>query len=297
MALPETPQQQLEWERQHRRRAAIAAALAGILLFASQVAQALLAGDAPSPSFLEALQRGARPGDIGDLPSLQIPLAQYLSDHLGWLLVTFACEALGAFALAYALTFLAAATRARRAAFPKIALYLPVVGGVLVGVAAVGRGVGRALDVNAFLDSSRTVADAKDIGLGGLSLVSEVVSYPATLALAAGIVMVSLQAMRAGLLTRFLGVLGIIVGIMQVLQIIPLVLVQCYWLISLAVLFAGKRPGGELPAWRTGREEPWPTQAELAAARKGEPEPRAEPVAATAGPSPAGSKRKRKRRR
>jgi hypothetical protein len=297
MALPETPQQQLEWEKQHRPRAAIAAAVAGILLLLSQVAQALLAGDAPSPSFLESLQRAARPGDVGALQSLQVPLAEYLNSKLGWLLVTFACEALGAFALAYALTFLAAATRARRQAFPKVALYLPVVGGVLVGVAAVGRGVGRALDVNAFLDSSRTVADAQDIGLGGLSLVSEVVGYPATLALAAGIVMVSLQAMRAGLLTRFLGVLGIIVGAMQVLQLIPLVLVQGYWLISLAVLFAGRRPGGELPAWKTGREEPWPSQAEIAAARRAEREPKAEPVPATAGPSPAAAKRKRKRRR
>jgi hypothetical protein len=275
-----------------------------VFVFAGQLAQALLSSGAPSSSFLESLQRAAQPGEIGAQKSLQIPIAEYLSDHAGWLLLTFAVQGLGLFALAYALTFLAFATKARRAAFPKVALYLPVIGGVLAGVSAFGRGVGRALDVSSFLDGARTVEDAQDIGLGGLSLVAEVVYYPAALALAAGIVMVSLQAMRAGLLTRFLGILGVIVGALQVIQVVPLPLVQSYWFLALAVLFWGHRPGGVPPAWSTGREEPWPSQQELAAARaekraarapQAEPEP--EPVPAGAAPQPAGAKRKRKRRR
>ena len=305
MALPETPQQQLEWEARLRPRAAVAAAAAGILLFASQLAQGLLSGRAPDSSFLESLQRAGRPGGVSDLPSLQIPVAEYLSDQAPWLLVTFGAEALGSFALAYALTFLAAATRARREKFPKIALYLPVVGGVLVGVSAIGRGLGRVLDVSSFLDGPRTVGEAQDIGLGGLSLVAEVVYYPASLALAAGIVMVSLQAMNAGLLTRFLGVLGAIVGALQVIQVIPLPLVQAYWMIALAVLFAGRRPGGQPPAWSTGREEPWPSKQQMAAARaeqrqarnpQPDPEPEPQPVAAGGVPHPSSAKRKRKRR-
>jgi hypothetical protein len=87
-----------------------------------------------------------------------------------------------------------------------------------------------------------------------------------------------------------------------VIQLVPLPLVQAYWFLALALLFWGRRPGGEPPAWRTGREEPWPTQQEIAAARAKEraaraPQPEPEPVPAGAGPSSPASKRKRKRRR
>jgi hypothetical protein len=299
-APPRTPEQQLEWEARLRPRAALAAIMAGIALFLGQLGQAILSSRAPSSSFLEALQRTGQPGPVDQLPSLQIPIAEYLSDHAVILLATFVVQGIGYFALAYALTFLAAATKARRAAFPKFALYLPVVGGVLAGVSSIGRGVGRALDVSSFLDGARTVADAQDIGLGGLSLVAEVIYYPASLALAAGIVIVALQAMRAGLLTRFLGVMGFIVGALQVIQIIPLPLVQAYWFIALGVLFLGRRPGGQPPAWQSGREEPWPSQDAAAARakqRRAAAAPEPEPVVATTGgPSPSASKRKRKRR-
>jgi hypothetical protein len=300
-----TPEQQVEWEARLRPRAALAAIVAGVALFAGQLGQAIMSSRAPSSSFLEALQRTAQPGPVDQLKSLQIPIAEYLSDHAALLLASFVVQGIGYFALAYALTFLAAVTKARREAFPKFALYLPVVGGVLAGVSSIGRGVGRTLDVSNFLDGARTVQDAQDIGLGGLSLVAEVIYYPASLALAAGIVIVSLQAMRAGLLTRFLGVMGFIVGALQVIQVIPLPLVQAYWFIAIGVIFLGRRPGGQPPAWITGREEPWPSQQEVAAARakqrRGapapEPEPEPEPVPATGGgPSPATSRKKRKRR-
>ena len=299
MALPETPQQQLEWEAPRRPRAATAAALAGAFIFLSQLGQGLLAARAPDSSFLESLQRAAQPGEIGTQPSLQIPIAEWLSDHSVALMATFVGQGLGAIALAYALTFIAAATKARRPSFPKIALYLPVVGGVLAGVSAIGQGVGRMLDVNKFLDGPRTVDTAQDIGLGGLSLVAEVIYYPASLALAVGIVMVSLQASRAGLLTRFLGVLGVIVGALQVIKILPLPIVQAYWLIAVALILVGRRPGGDLPAWKTGREEPWPTAQQMAAERakeRGTAAPAPEPVTAGGPAQPAGAKRKRKRR-
>jgi hypothetical protein len=98
-----------------------------------------------------------------------------------------------------------------------------------------------------------------------------------------------------------MGVLGMIVGALQIIPLGPLPLVQTFWLIALAMLWTGRRRGGELPAWRTGREEPWPSQREVAeeraAARKGRAQP-AEPEPVTAaGPSPATARRKRKRRR
>jgi hypothetical protein len=91
--------------------------------------------------------------------------------------------------------------------------------------------------------------------------------------------------------------------------------VQAFWLLSLGVLFLGIWPGpGVPPAWRTGKAEPWPSQAELAeqrrAARGGggggggrgggraQPQPSPQPEAPQrSAPVPASAKRKRKRRR
>lgn len=80
------------------------------------------------------------------------------------------------------------------------------------------------------------------------------------LALGFWLVKGSLDGMRLGLLTRFMGVLGIALGPALVLgfglYVLPL------WLIALGVLFLGYWPRGLPPAWRTGRAEPWPTAAD-----------------------------------
>ena len=108
---------------------------------------------------------------------------------------------------------------------------------------------------------------------------------PAALVLAVGIVLVSLNAMRAGLLTRFMGALGIVAGVFQVRAVrLVAAMVQTFWLGGLALLLAGRRPGGDPPAWRTGRAEPWPTAQQAAEQRKAQAE-------AQAGTAPAAGRR------
>jgi hypothetical protein len=214
--------------------------------------------------------------------------------------------AIGYFALAYALTFLAAAVRARRPQFARWAFYLPVVSAVLFGVAWIAGGLGRLWDAQQVIDGDGTIGSVQDLGSTGISEAASVLLTPAALALTVAIVLVSLNGMRSGLLTRFMGALGIVVGIFQIIQVgasVPLV--QTFWLGGLALLFAGRRPGGDPPAWRTGRAEPWPTGQQAAEARRAkqeakapapEPEPDRAPEHVPAGAHPATSKRKRKRR-
>jgi hypothetical protein len=143
---------------------------------------------------------------------------------------------------------------------------------------------------------------------------------------AVGYVLVSLNAMRVGLLSRFMGYLGIFAGILTIAAITPVPVVAGYWLVALAVLFLGRWPTGTPPSWRSGKAEPWPSTQQLRedAARQREaarggggggrggrggsataPAPRgrrgAQPVVAetseTNGPSPAAAKRKRKKKR
>jgi hypothetical protein len=127
----------------------------------------------------------------------------------------------------------------------------------------------------------------------------------AQLALGFAFVMICLNAMRVGLLTRFMGILGIIVGVLFVVPLAPgPPVVQSFWLGALAALFAGRWPSGIPPAWTTGRAVPWPSQQELREQREGTLEPEPAPAAGaptSASPSPrsaSGSrKRKRKKRR
>lgn len=85
-------------------------------------------------------------------------------------------------------------------------------------------------------------------------------ALPAVLALAVAMVYVSLQALRAGLLTRFAGSLGIALGA-TVIIIPPIVFFSAVlWAIFLGyvgLLFLGKIPNGRPPAWDTGEAIPW----------------------------------------
>jgi hypothetical protein len=167
--------------------------------------------------------------------------------------------------------------------------------------------------ISDFLAGPRTVDRAEEITNGSALMTAQFIGLPGALGLSIGFVLVSLNAMRAGLLTRFMGVLGVIVGVLIIFPLgSPLPIVQCFWLAGLAVLIAGRWPNGVPPAWRTGNAEPWPTAAEVRAARVREMERRrgggGEPESADdddngrvratvpSGTHPSSKKRKRKRR-
>jgi hypothetical protein len=158
-------------------------------------------------------------------------------------------------------------------------------------------------------ERARTYAHARDILQSDWIIASAVIRQAAVIALGFAFVLIALNAMRVGLLTRFMGVLGIIVGVLFVIPIgSPLPIVQAFWLIALGYLFAGRWPSGVPPAWITGRAEPWPSQQELREQRDGartpeqqRPAPAAAPATAAAEPAapahPSSKKRKRKKRR
>ena len=105
-------------------------------------------------------------------------------------------------------------------------------------------------------------------------------------------VLVSLNAMRAGLLTRMLGYLGIAAGALMVIISGGMPIVQIFWLAALGFILLGRWPGGAPPAWRTGQAEPWPRPRRASAPRSRAAEG---PSLQKASP-PAGARRKRKKR-
>jgi hypothetical protein len=298
-------------EARLRPRAGLAAIAAGVVTLAAGIVNGLTFADAPAAGVLRAVARAAEPGPVGSLPSLRIPFFEFYDEKAATLIASAVANGLGLLLSAFALTFLAFATRTRRPEFPRPAFYLPAIGGVLIAVGSVMLTVATVLAVNDFLDSARTVEAARDVGEDSFIITGQLIQFPGSLAFALAFVMVSLNAMRAGLLTRFMGVLGIIVGVLLVFPIgSPLPIVQCFWLGALGALLLNFWPSGVPPAWRTGKAEPWPSTADVREARKRamearraerageEPVEDEEPVAVGAPerPHPSSKKRKRKRR-
>jgi hypothetical protein len=258
--------------------------------------------------------------------------------HANALLASQAINAAANFFAAGVLFYLFRATRHRRKELPQVVQWLLVIAPVLLAVAVVlyWSGTKAAADkfatpttvahVNAkkptkderkdavefckkdLKTTSATCVDryarreavAKKLADDNRSPITAAAGFGGTLAFAFTYVILALNAMRAGLLTRFMGVLGIIVGALMVLPILPSPVVQIFWLGALGLLFLGRWGGGRGPAWETGKAEPWPVpegRGGLFAPRpqaEPEPEPQSEPEPVN---RPASRKRRRKKKR
>ncbi len=183
----------------------------------------------------------------------------FYNDHAGEVIAASVLRAIGLIAIGWTLSFLAAAVRARRAELPKAATWLPLVGAVLQAVASLMGTFASASGVSTYLDGPRTVDAASDVTGSSVLVASSFIGLVGQFALAAAFVLICLNALRAGLLTRFMGVVGIFVGVFIIIPLVPLSTLQAFWLVAFAFLLFGVWPGaGVPPAWATGRAEPWP---------------------------------------
>jgi hypothetical protein len=89
--------------------------------------------------------------------------------------------------------------------------------------------------------------------------------FPAVLGLVVMMVYVSLQSLRAGLVTKFLGSLGMALGASMILILPIAVLGMLAWTGWLGLTFVGRVPGGRPPAWAAGKAIPWQRPGEPAA--------------------------------
>jgi hypothetical protein len=290
---------QLAWEARQRPRAGVASILAAVFTLGGFIWSAAAFRDVPRSGILSSFGQGFEPGPIGNQPSLRTPEFEFYDGKAFAFIGSSVVRALAYIALAYAVTFLIVATRHRRPELPRFIVYLTLVGAVLSAVAAVFGGVGTVIAVGNFLDGPRTVDAAADVANDSLLYTANLITVLAPLLVAAGLLMVSLNGMRVGLLTRFLGILGMLSAALAVVLQVLFVFVVTFWLISLGLLFLNRSPGGLPPAWRTGKAEPWPSQRDVAEARRAAAksnEPAPEPANAGTRPHAASKKRKRKRR-
>lgn len=227
-------------------------------------------------------------------------------------LVTQIINALALPLIAAVLYYLYSVTRARRADLPPVIGLFALVAPPLAGVFGIANQVRDNHLAHQFARSGRTAGKAGvdyanhlvlHTGASWLGYVQPAVMLLLTIA----IVLTAVFAMRTGLLSRGMGILGIAVGAFTILPLFgqATVILEVFWLGALGMLFLNRWPGGRGPAWSALEAVPWPTPtdrrrqiAEQADAAQPAPEPEPEPMPVTAGaPShPRSKKRKRKRR-
>jgi hypothetical protein len=193
-------------------------------------------------------------------------------------LVSAVVNAIASLGIAWTLLFLFRAARARNP--EKVRPYvriLTLLGGGLAALAGVVYAIVVAIKVHEFATTgSQTYSEASHLTSGAGLLGLQLVGQGAALLVAVGFVLVSMQAMNQGLLSRFMGYLGMFAGALVLFQIIQVPVVQTYWLLAVAYLISGRWPTGVPAAWRSGRAEPWPSSAE-ARARRGAQTPERRP--------------------
>lgn len=263
-----TAEETLAQEERHRPVAGITAIAAGLLTMLGSLLLLSASGDFPTVRLLDALRANVVQGPSAG-PGLVARKVLYYDDHAAQLILSQLVPRVALALTAIAVAFLYRSARARNPQLNKIALFAAVAGAVLVVVPAIVGVVGRTLEVNDFASSAdQTERAARDVLASPLVAAADYLVGLGTIAIGVAFGLSAYHAMRVGLLTRFMGVLGIIVALLFILPLeAQLPLVKVFWLLALGALFLGRWPGGLPPAWTTGTAQPWPTQQELREAR------------------------------
>jgi hypothetical protein len=259
---------QLKWEARLSRPAAFAAFAAGVLL---------LAGTAVFQSLLEDRER------VRSLPDFLLSA----DESPGTLIGSSVLQALAALLLILVFYYLFRATVHRTPGMPSWFVYFIVLGPLAYAVSQVIGVLDRVDVAETFAAQDYSFPDASpsddpDLtqcpairGQAGEDCAEELLrddpnpvaiglSLAGSVAVAFLYVMLPLRARRAGLLSPFMSILGVIAGALLVLQLLPLVpvVIQAFWMGAIGALFLGTWPGGRGPAWETCTAEPWPSPAQ-----------------------------------
>lgn len=279
-------EEQLQWEARWARPAAIAAFLAGAMLLVS----ALLF----FPEDREGIERN---------PDLLLSIDEQSVGYMASAVLS----AIAALLLIGVFLYLFRATLARGGGVPSWFIYLVVAAPILYAVSTVA-GAFEAVDLGDEFASGEPIrgeaGEDRARDLGGTSTVLVALATAGTVGVAFLFVMLPLRARRVGLLSPFMGILGVIAGALVVFQLTGVSsVIQAFWLGALGMLFLGNWPGGRGPAWESGQADPWPSAAQkrglVPMPGQEEEEPTLDPTPPEPEPvpeRPASRKRRRKKR-
>jgi len=299
-------ERQLAVEGAQRPRVAALAVLSGVLFFGGQIWITLTGSKEPSIGLLQGLS----PAFKGLKEALTDPRTikeQFLVHHQLSLIAAFVISGIGAVMMIVPLRYLASAERFRSASPSALTSQFAIAGPIMYGVFLLVFEVSLIVGAHSYLShAARTYAAVNAATGGGVRIAFQLILTIGTLLLAVVFIMVSLRSMRVGLLTRMMGMAGIVSGVLFLIPLTPLPVIQALWLIFFGATLLGFG-GKPLPeAWIAGEARPWPPRqpaqprqprGSARGARRGaERQPAVPAPSVPRGPSPSASK-KRKRRR
>ncbi len=296
-----SPEATLAAEAGGSPRASLAAWAAGFLTVLGAVISGVGIGGLPDGddrvvTILDAL--GDLAGGQAIPPGRLAAQVQWLGDHAAVPIAGAVLVSLGTLLIFVPLAYLYRATKARNA---QLTTAVVILGAIGCASFAIGRGASEiARYTGAAGFSGGDNSQALDALTPPAYAVGQILMLLGSFALGFSFVLLTMNAMRVGLLTRFMGVLGIIVGATFVLPIDQQGIIRSFWLVALGFLIAGRWPNGVPPAWETGRAQPWPSAAQARERRAGGALPLPEtpaPVPPPSGDLTQGQRRKKRKQR
>jgi hypothetical protein len=298
---------QVAYESERRTRLGVPAFAGGVLYLLSAIVVTATLSGAPSVGLLQGLAPALR-GEANPAVSPRAAEVKYISHHAFALIASSVLKTIAIGVLTLVLLLLLDATRFRRPQTWSAARPLVLFGGSALALISLAHQVASAVQVHNFAVGHDFTNHAVDQALtkGAVNVGGQYLDLLAALALMAGMIATASGAMRAGLLTRWMGILGIFSGVLVFLPIggATLEIVPAFWMVAMGILYLGRWPNGDPPAWAAGEARPWPSQAEIRAERRGQTpagkaagKPALSPAGADVAPAPAASPRSSRKRR
>jgi hypothetical protein len=263
--------EQVARESSWRSRLGVPAVAGGVLYLLSGIIVSSVLSGAPTVGPLQAIGP-ALEGVANPAVSPRAPEVKFIHHHSTQLILGSLLAAIAIVVLTLILVLLVKATRFRRPNLSPAVLPLVIIGGTAVAIVTVGHQVVSAILTHNFVSGHDFSNHAVDQALtkGSANVATEYLDLIAGLTLAAGMFMAMLGAMRVGLINRWMAYLGMFSAFLIFLPIggAELEVIPSFWMVAMGILYIGRWPNGEPPAWAAGEARPWPSPADVRAQRE-----------------------------
>jgi hypothetical protein len=302
-------ERQLEIEGAQRRRVGSLAIAAGVLYLIGQLlVLVLISSKEPQTGLLQGLAPALH-GAKAAVVDPRVVDERYLDKHAIVNVIAWIVGATGLALMAWPLRYLRDAEIFRGGKPGRVMEFVVKVVPPTVAVAAVVLAISDSIGAHKLVTHPVQNTAAYNAATGGAFRgVFDILYLLGYLTLAVAFVLISLRAMRVGLLTKPLGILGIVGGVLFIIPIVPLPLIQFLFLVGIGMLLL--EIGGMVrpPAWAAGEAIPWVNQRQQQRAsaraaggggrrREAQPATLAPAPTPPPAPSPAASKKRKRRRR
>jgi hypothetical protein len=266
MALAPETKQRVAFETDRRARLSVPVAAGGVLFLLSAIILNAALKELPTVGLVQGLEPALR-GEGTPAVSPRTAEVKYIDHHAFGLIAGNLLTAVAILALTLVLLFLQDCTRFRRPQTWPLGRPLVLVGGIGYAVLNLIHEVILAIEAHKFVggnDFSGKAVERALLTSGSLGILLTLLGLLAALGLTVGMIATMVGTQRAGLLPRWLSVIGMLAALL----FLPLfgssfvtAFIPAFWLVATAFLLWERLPSGDPPAWAAGAAIPWPTQS------------------------------------